>query len=367
MRFFAAFVVVLHHYMALVPFPAWLAVVAQHGQAGVSFFFVLSGFILTYNYQAAFVAARGPAVTRRFYRARFARVYPLHLLMLLMATPLTLALHGATLGADAWLLAGAWLAHLAAVHAWLPIMAIQALYDAPSWSISAEFLFYLLFPLTIAPLFPLRDRPRTLLALAAALVALQAAASVVTYETIAGWLTESPGAAAWVHPRWAATAWAWLRVPEFLVGCLLGTWFLARRHAPTGPAWRRHVLLLVALGAAYGLCWLPAGDLWLYVIRQHVAFVPAFAAVIAGLALGPTWLSAWLERPALVLLGEASFALYLLHFPILVLQSIVFKPTTPAGWLTGIACCVVLSLACHLWIERPARRWLRGPAQGVAA
>jgi peptidoglycan/LPS O-acetylase OafA/YrhL len=350
--------------MALVPFPAWLAVVARHGQGGVAFFFLLSGFILTYNYQQVFVL-EGRRAAPNFYRARFARIYPLHLLALLLATPLTLAIHRATLAADWPLLAGSWLAHLLALQAWVPVKAIQHFYDAPSWSISAEFFFYLVFPLAIAPLARLRDRPRILLLLSAALLAGETLAAIATHEAVVGLIAADPAVASWLDPRWSAIMWAGLRLPEFLIGCALGTWFLGRDAAkPVSGA-----LLPAGLGVAYALCWVPAGagGVAFEVAREHVAFTVPFAAVIVGLAAGQGRLQALLAAPALVLLGEVSFALYLLHDPVRILQMYLYRPTTPLGWLTGIACALVLSVACHLWVERPARRWVRARGQGAAA
>ena len=370
-RFVAAAVVVLHHYAYFLPYPAWLARLAAQGQAGVSFFFLLSGFILAYNYHGWFAAGVRAAAYRAFLRARFARVYPLHLLTLLLATPLVLGQWwgaGAPAGPSAKLLVTSWLAHLALLQAWVPVPLLQNLWNAPSWSISAELLFYLLFPPAMAWLAGRGWGPGRLLAFAGVVLAAEAGATLLAARAYVGAFA-LPAAPGGLH--WVVSAWAPLRVGEFLIGCALGAAFLADRAAPH-PAFApfrarggRDAILALALLAAYALCWLPAGDGALgfatWVLGHNVAFVAPFALVILCLAAGPTWLSGVLGRPLAVLLGEASYALYLLHaLPIMALAAYV-RPAGPALPLLAMALTVPLAVLCFRAFETPARRWLRGP------
>src|SRR5438105_5116432 len=80
LRFFAAFHVFIFHVQAIVAVfgPAWYQRLASIGYVGVSFFFVLSGFILVYTYEGK------PIMARDFWRARFARVYPAYAFALLL-------------------------------------------------------------------------------------------------------------------------------------------------------------------------------------------------------------------------------------------------------------------------------------------
>ena len=99
---------------------------------GVTFFFVLSGFILTYVYPELPTGA----ATMRFWRARVARVWPAHVASLVLG--LVLLQYG-------WDTSTA-IANLLMVQAWIPVSKYYFSYNAVSWSISAEFFFYLAFP-----------------------------------------------------------------------------------------------------------------------------------------------------------------------------------------------------------------------------
>ena len=132
-RFIAALSVVLLHYGDRLMYPKWLKHPALHGQAGVGFFFVLSGFVLVYNYGDRLGAGLSWQACKAFYRARFARIYPLHLLVLLAITPLVLlqaARAPETLfdpwDGEGWFSLASWLAQALLLQAWVPFPALQA-------------------------------------------------------------------------------------------------------------------------------------------------------------------------------------------------------------------------------------------------
>lgn len=113
------------------------------GYVAVNAFFILSGFILSYNYPLG----ERWSVRRhlRYFVARFARIYPVYLLGLLLVAPFIL--HGAIEWRDlAWLKELLWqlLLSLGLVHAWVPDSAIS--WNSPGWSLSAEAFFYCCFP-----------------------------------------------------------------------------------------------------------------------------------------------------------------------------------------------------------------------------
>jgi peptidoglycan/LPS O-acetylase OafA/YrhL len=129
LRFFAAAAIVAFHIMPMHGIPRNLALAN-----GVSFFFVLSGFILTYNYRD--LSGR----LRQFYIARFARLWPVHVLTLCLAV-LLIPFKGGPFDL---------VLNLLLVHAWVPVRETVFSFNGVSWSVSAEVFFYLAFPLLLA-------------------------------------------------------------------------------------------------------------------------------------------------------------------------------------------------------------------------
>jgi len=132
LRFPAAFAIVLFHFLPYTRCPTW---VWGGFNEGVSFFYVLSGFILYYNYTD--LTDRG-----FFWVARFARIWPVHVLTCLMA--LILVPWENLLGHASWPITLP--ANLLLVHAWLPFKGSALSFNGVSWSLSVELFFYLCFP-----------------------------------------------------------------------------------------------------------------------------------------------------------------------------------------------------------------------------
>ena len=113
------------------------------GYIGVSFFFILSGFILAYNYQEKILTNK--ISKKDFYIARFARIYPLHLLTFIIAIPLTF--HVFTNNLKLWVIQA--VTNLSLTQSLIPVQNINFSFNEPSWSISAESFFYFIFPFLI--------------------------------------------------------------------------------------------------------------------------------------------------------------------------------------------------------------------------
>ena len=166
LRFFAALHIVLFHIwiFELPGFssaPAWIERALEAGPTSVSLFYVLSGFILTYNY----VLARGGTTVRArdFWVARIARLYPVYLLAFILYTPLIVLDTETSAGLRA--LAG--VMALFALQSWGGPTAF--VWNPPGWSLSVEAFFYLLFPFLASSRLT-RVSSRTLLAGAAGTV-----------------------------------------------------------------------------------------------------------------------------------------------------------------------------------------------------
>lgn len=348
LRFFAAAYVVAFHFTPYYFSNANEGSFIGLGYSGVTFFFLLSGFILAYNYHDADLSP--PQARALFYRARFARVYPVFLLALLIHVPWFLAwVTKQPMPLNALMISGAVLAPLG-IHAWVPGAACSL--DCPSWSVSVEFFFYALFPILL-PLV-LRNPKRVALATLAFWVAATALATSVWQASSGGVSLIAPEAGG-MRPVLLAEFVKYfplLHLPEFIAGLLL---YVAWRHVSLpGP-------LLLAVSAAFGALivafngYLP--DPLLHNGITMLVWAPLILAC-AAMRRGPLC-----SRP-LVFLGKISFALYLLHIPVFAMlntaDKVVLKSAFAAHPWIGIGVASLASLVAatlvHLLVEEPARR-----------
>ncbi|HWA60279.1 MAG TPA: acyltransferase [Caulobacteraceae bacterium] len=337
LRFFAAFWVVLYHYWPKLAVGFTPAFVLK-GYLGVEMFFTLSGFILSHVYLSS--VGDGRFRYGSFLWARLARVYPLHLAMLVLVGALAMAALAAGIGVDRNILSWPSLpANLLLLHAWG--LAPDAAWNHPSWSISAEWFAYLTFPVFAWGALKLKDRPYLALAMAAGgLLILYAA-----FERLAGF------------PLTRATIfWGALRiVPCFALGCAS---YLVFR---SGAADRRSQAALgaaffgagIGFGAEFGA---PDGLL-----------VLGFAGLILSLAKLARAGSTFASHPAFVYLGEISYSVYMICIP----WQLVFvnaaarvlhlpeKKLPLMVWLFFTAAVIPLSAASYHMIEKPARERMK--------
>jgi peptidoglycan/LPS O-acetylase OafA/YrhL len=348
LRFFAAAMIVTLHAHGHFGIPPNLPNRASLG-AGVSIFFVLSGFILAYVYPEI----PTKAAIWQFWRARFARVWPAHIVTTLIVLWWTWS---------EYIRDGDYAAHLVLnatmTQTWVPLNWFVYSFNGPSWSISTEFFFYAAFPFLIV------DFARTwwwklLLALASA-VALMAIS--LSYDLPVGdphWMTgtsvtlyEFPGA----------------RMFEFVLGMSTALGWRSYSHRCKLNIATTTVLELAAVGIlAYSVIVTSGASMaaplvyWWY-SSAHTA-VPS-AALIFILALQRGLISRTLCLPILVFGGEISYSIYLVHFPMLSIYwwyepRLVIFPT----WLLAIGFFgMLLAVSAALWafVERPMRAILTG-------
>jgi len=348
LRFFAAAYVVAFHYTPYyfpnVEGPSVIAL----GYSGVTFFFLLSGFILAYNYKDA--DFREPRLRTLFYRARLARVYPVYLLALAVHVPWFLAwVLKQPMPLKALMGSGAVLAPLG-LHAWVPGAACSL--DCPSWSVSIELFFYALFPILL-PLV-LRSPARVAVATLAFWVAGSALATSFwqVYGAGASLIAPESGGMGPMLLAEFVKYFPLLHLPEFVAGLLL---FVAWRDN------RPPVLFLLALAIAFGALIVTGASSVPEPILHNGLTMLTWAPLIlacAAMRRGPLC-----SRP-LVFLGKISFAIYLLHIPVYAALNTLDRLALH-GWLgthpwvgVTVACLASLVAAAvvHLAVEEPARR-----------
>jgi peptidoglycan/LPS O-acetylase OafA/YrhL len=362
-RFFAALVVLLGHFNDFLGLPEWFAT-GVAGGFGVSFFFVLSGFILAYRYWDDFSGGIAWRDLRRYLVARVARIYPPYVLALLIITALYLAANRRYPGLVAFppdpVLS--WLANLFALQTFAPSYDTQQVWNAPAWSISTEFGFYAACPFILA--FTARrcaSAPR-LAALAVATLAYGALMQAATLVAVIDY--------GWDGTLWVALAASrnvFWRLPEFVIGVVAAR-LLYGGHLPwLARAGARNALLGTGCAVVLILNYAPWPQEHLaHVIerqfRLNLGYALPFAAIVIALAAGPTLVSPVLKRPFWVFLGDISYGVYIYHW----IPWTVLAWAVNSGWIlsnslvAGVMLDTILfAAASYIWFERPARLYLR--------
>jgi peptidoglycan/LPS O-acetylase OafA/YrhL len=335
-RFIAASLVCVYHFnkeniLGL----SSLSLAFENIRLMVDFFFILSGFVIAKNYLHK---VNDPADYRRFMWRRFVRLYPLHLLTLMvsMAGAIMLGHKGLTAGLhpDAFSVK-ALIANLTLTHS-LGVTGAGS-FNIPSWSISAEIFVYALFPL-----FAL---------LVTRLPALVNAALVVGYVVAMILLREMYGLRDWTLTWYDMGA---LRaVPTFFTGVLIAH-LLATDWKNFNPSiWWAHGAFLLAFPSMH----LDARDEWALVAFAFVVLLAAAAEQNGAKSI--------LQRRVFVHLGDASYALYMWHMPIkfgiFAVVAKIFGTGLLPMWGAAIlsyATAVFVALVCYRLFEIPIKNYM---------
>ncbi|MFC5718578.1 acyltransferase family protein [Streptomyces gamaensis] len=295
------------------------------GPSAVSFFFILSGFVLAWS-------ARSGDTVVGFWRRRFARIYPSHFVTFLLACVMLLWM-GRSL--DPFVA----LANLTLTQSWVPNRSdIWFSYNSVSWSLSCEFLFYFSFPFIIPLLRKLKNPGLwTVVALGNVFV--------VLYPMLTGRIAQATG---W-DTRFFFYVFPPVRLVEFVIGVALA--LLVK-----GGAWRAPGLLvslaLVMTALFWGLHQVPSE------FHSNAVTVLPYTLTIAAAARADV-----LGKPSvfrhrvLVYLGEVSFAFYLVHAMVIFTFNTLLDGQRPhlaahAGLVTAVS--LLGAVLLHEFVEKPA-------------
>ena len=345
LRCFAAVNIVFFHFSNPQWF-GWLAPVVNAGYASVSYFILLSGFVLGYNYNAR--ARAGQLDKIRFYKARFTRLYPIYFLSLLLAWRVVPEEWGAHTHGMFW--TGMVLTPLL-LQGWIP--SIATFLNTPAWTMSAESFYYLIFP------WMARWKKPTHLS-----HHLWKLFGIWMLGLIPGtlYIVFNPDGIA--HPdRWSYGPWLQAlkytplpHLASFVFGVLLA------ELDETMPRSGRLRLILGVFGFTTAFALLSLGPRVPFALLHDGLLMPLFGCIVLGLAGNNPLAYALGVRP-LVFVGEASYCLYLLHFNLwnLVHDSHVlnwlgvsrFDP-----WFSYVLM-IALALVALYFVEKPAQRQLR--------
>jgi peptidoglycan/LPS O-acetylase OafA/YrhL len=338
-RFFLAIGVVFFHYQLSWNLAPEMAGLFNRARLSVDIFFILSGFILTHVY---LLGDKQPDY-RTFVVARFARIYPAHVVILsaMLVLFIGAGFVGVRLDPTHFNLSG-FLRTFFLIQAWFPSHTFTN-WNGPSWSLSAEWFVYLIFPLFGWIAFKLRERPLLMIALSVlAFVAIDFVYSAVTGIIL---------------PDAEDNMGIFRIMPEFLLG--IGLYYFGQTLNPT----KGQALGLVCV-TTLGLLGSMQFDL-----DDRIIVALAGPFILALALMAKAGVGSFLSRPALLFWGEASFALYLVHMPtLMVWRNVVaklyglshdYKMGLPELGLL-LALTLALSAALHVFIERPGRIFIRG-------
>lgn len=344
-RYLAAMTVVFFHF-GQDAFPAtnaWLKPIITAGPIAVSYFFVLSGFIMAVAYYAPLKDAPARKFNKwKYWLARFARIYPVYLVALALMIVANLRGDGSdplTVGLS-----------LTMLQAWIPGYAMTL--NSPGWSISVELFFYLCFPILL--LLARRDKIKTLLLFSVVL-----------------WLL-SQGLQAWLHnldsyaPKTPLHEFIYyhplMHINTFVMGFVVGVYFCNQRFDWLNNRWNG--LLLLAVTILIGLLLIAETSLeaafGFQIDYNNGLIAPLFLAVIVLLAQNNGLTAKLFSIPVLMLLGEASYSLYILQRPIYGIYDRTLGNWVPMDsnvhfYLFALSL-TLLSIVSFKYFETPLRR-----------
>ncbi len=348
----------------------------------VDFFFILSGFIMCHVYGQWFSESVDRAAFKRFTLARFARVYPLHLAMLLTAA-LILGISGAagipknpimeTENSLYSFVTNLLLLQAMNLHKWFS-------WVHASWSISTEWWMYMLFPFLVRPIWRLGWVGRGLVVLACfagyVSIMLYFAPRVILPDSLSFLWDGSPAPLDSLN---VAFQYGFLRC---LFGFVLGMVAYQAFRIDWGKRWLGNGYTLLLLVSGLGIC--------LHLAVPDVFTVSFYPFILLSAAYGSRAINRIFNTRPLQRIGDWSFSIYLVHQPLMLVIGAILayqalgkpdaggppsKPDMLTGWLICLAFIALTLLASWLTyhlIEVPARRYLntrfsqRKPAQAVA-
>lgn len=350
LRFFAAAMIVLGHGGSKSFFSYSIDLIDL--RQAVTFFFVLSGFILNHAYRN-FDFSNG---RRSFFSARFSRLYPAYIITalvpLIFLTPPTGAIDVLK-----------YVMNLLMLQSWVPLANWYYTLNAVSWSISTEMFFYVAFPFALP--FVQRSPAK------AVLVSVLIVAFTVLLASAAG---ASP-----VESAPGVTAWGILyispvtRFAEFLFG--MAAYEFALRIKSRAAVWSRTTAsvleaLSVVLALVFmALCtWLaksvlvatyPQASVW---VQTSGPFM-VFGLLLAIMSCERGVISYVLNYKVLVLLGEVSFALYMVHQLTIRIMFAYYgdflKHNLTVGYVAYWVISIGLAFAVYFFVEKPLRMPIR--------
>jgi len=333
-RFFAAVGVVFYHYKPVDLSKDVVNEIITNLDEGVNYFYFLSGFVMIMAYQKP-LFTKGSIDKISYWIKRIARIYPLYLVALLLClvfhfgirsqfTSLVLRMPFELLMVQTWFYNGS--------------------INYPAWSISCEAFFYLLFPFIVPHLISFSTRKL----IATAVVCL----GINLLVQLGGNEIEFVQSHKFIHSLMATQPV--FRTIIFVCGMLAALLlikgsvpFIGRFTVVIGLLGLLFIILLTLYELSPGSLWLRAGIL-----------VPLYSVFVVLLCSLQGDVSRFLSNPFFILLGDSSYGIYILQFPVhLFFTYFITETGTLPGLCSYLAVLILISILSHQFFEKPVREY----------
>jgi peptidoglycan/LPS O-acetylase OafA/YrhL len=337
-RFIAALSVVFFHGGRKVWILSYFPMLTS-GPTAVGYFYVLSGFVMALAYYR-------PGVRfdfKNYWLARFSRIYPVYIISFVLTCLYYLEIMSKVKS-------GKIMANIFLYQAWFPKYAQS--FNIAAWSLSVEVFFYLIFPFLVIP--AMRQPVKRLIWIS---LGFWVVSQTVHSVLVIGFTPEMTSLLAY-FPLFHLNA--------FLLGVVGGIWYVAN---PDRQKINKFQNLLLLLGAICVVLLMLSLSEFVPAFPRSFSLdigllAPFFLIIILALAADTTRLSQGLSHPWLILLGDASYALYILHVPFRwILERFLADMGSTIDYdvmfLAYVPATIILCVLVYKYIERPARDWLR--------
>lgn len=340
LRFFAALGVFIHHFEFFAATKSEilkkLSVIFFEGFVGVTFFYVLSGFIISYSYEQH--RKKGTYRIRDFFYNRFSRLYPVHIATLILAIFAYIPISYFNTIDITKLIANALLIQSAIANSDFFFS-----FNGVSWSVSTEMFFYISF------VFLVTLNTKQLLVIGGCVL------SMIIFHIVG--VNHSPQYSGWlfyINPAF--------RVIDFIVGMLLCRLFMSGGLSLNGKnttTYEIASILLMVVFIVVGMKYVPM------IGRYDIYYIIPMAMIVYVFAFGNGAISKLMNNRVIILLGEASFSLYMIHQIWINVAFRLFPVNIDSAYhvlsfmLPVVIAGCLISCVMFIFYERPINNFLR--------
>lgn len=354
LRFFAALSILLYHAKPQFEILTVLPKEVEFPQ-GVTFFFILSGFILTYVYRDSI----GKDQNRAFWIKRLARLWPLHLFWLLMSialVPIVYLFPYKLHEGDFWL---ALPLNFLLLQTAVPNTQISFSFNPPAWSISNELFFYAMFPFALM----LLKSKNFIFKLIPYLVPVALIVLFVGFSHA----ENLPKMCYGLSQQSLIFTNPLVRILDFNLGMMVAfLYFKTRHYFDKSVVLNSFIEIFLLVYVASSVALTPfirtmlsnfSESLAFWFVNCAMVWIP-FSLLILFCAFGKGLVSQLLLKRPLRFLGEISFSLYMCHFTIfLFYRARLQEHRSDFDFFVFMTLCMVSSVVGYFCIEKPARSY----------